>query len=236
MGEEGVGEDGGLGLRGRTRGGEAEAVGEAGFGVAAAFLQHPLREGARGLEVLHVVHQHECLERRVAALAAHAELLAARRVEGRHARRGRGALDERVEAAPPERLAVVALVGLRVAAGVGHRLPDVVGLVGAHALAAERRHEQAAHGERVVADHLGVEAEARAARVKAVLRVGGNFLRRGLRVLPVGRGGHEQLQELLHVPALLAERDGQPVEQLRVRRRFALRAEVGGGLHEAGAE
>jgi len=43
------------------------------------------------------------------------------------------------------------------------------------------------------------------------------------------------LHEPLHVPAVLTELDGQPVEQLWVARRLALRAEVLGGLDQTGA-
>ena len=45
-----------------------------------------------------------------------------------------------------------------------------------------------------------------------------------------------QRDQLLHVPAGLAEFHGQPVEQFRVRRRRGLRAEVVGRLEESGAE
>ena len=54
--------------------------------------------------------------------------------------------------------------------------------------------------------------------------------------LPVGGGRDDLFDEALHVPAVLHEIDGEPVEQFGVARLLALRAEVGGGGDEAGAE
>ena len=56
------------------------------------------------------------------------------------------------------------------------------------------------------------------------------------RHLAVGGGVQHLAVEALDVPAALAEIDGQPVEQLRVRGRFALAAEIVGGLDQAHAE
>ena len=83
------------------------------------------------------------------------------------------------------------------------------------------RDQQAAGGQGVVADHLGVHAEARAARQQPVLRVLLQLLGRRDGRLAVGGRRDQQLEELLHVPAGLAELDGQPVEQLGVRRQLA---------------
>ena len=54
--------------------------------------------------------------------------------------------------------------------------------------------------------------------------------------LPIGVARHDQLHHVLHVPAALAELDGEPVEQFRMRRPLALRAEVVDLRAEAGAE
>src|SRR5439155_27318796 len=96
--------------------------------------------------------------------------------------------------------------------------------------------QQAARRPRVIADHLGVHAEARAARQVAVVRVLLALLRRRGRRLTVGRRRHDQLEELLDVPAALAELDRQPVEQLGVTGRLAAGAEVAGRAYQAGAE
>ena len=69
-----------------------------------------------------------------------------------------------------------------------------------------------------------------------VVRILGELVRRAERHLAVGGGGQHLPVESLHVPAALAEIDGQPVEQLRVRGRLALAAEIVGGLDDADAE
>ena len=96
--------------------------------------------------------------------------------------------------------------------------------------------QQAARRQGVVADHLGIHAEARAAREQAVLGILLELLRRGRGRLAIGRRRDHQLEELLHVPARLAELDGQPVEQLRMR--WAARPEPKSPavLHQARAE
>ena len=99
------------------------------------------------------------------------------------------------------------------------------------------RDQQAAGGQGVVADHLGVHAEPRPAREQPVLRVLLELLRRAPR--PTGGRSAEvdqQLEEPLHVPARLAELDGQPVEQLGMRGKLAADAEVAGRADQAGAE
>ena len=60
--------------------------------------------------------------------------------------------------------------------------------------------------------------------------------RRHVRRLPIGRRSHDQAVKMLEAPAVVHEFDGQPVEQFRMRRRLALRAEVFGRRHQAGAE
>ena len=62
------------------------------------------------------------------------------------------------------------------------------------------------------------------------------LLGRGRRPTAGRRPGHHQPEELLHVPARLAELDRQPVEQFRVRGQLAGDAEVAAGAHEPGAE
>ena len=60
-----------------------------------------------------------------------------------------------------------------------------------------------------------------------------SFLRRYGRGLPVRRRRDDQREQLLHIPAGLAELDRQPVEQFGMRRRLRLRAEVVGRLEQA---
>ena len=151
----------------------------------------------------------------------------AREVEDRHRRHGRAAAHERVEAAPvliPR--PIFRHSGTRRSARRVDRFPDAARLIRIDAGAADRSVEQATDGQRVVADHLGRQSPGDAAREPAVrrvlLRVAGPFRR----VLPVSRRRHDQLVQGLDIPAAVDETAREPVEQLGMRRRFALRAEV----------
>src|SRR5262249_26787123 len=147
-----------------------------------------------------------------------------------------GAFPEGVHAAAIEVFALVALVVARVAANHRDGFPDAFGLIRPDARAADLLDEQAAGGESVVAHHLGVHAEAGAARQIAVLRVFFELLRRRNRCLSISRGHDDHLDEPLHVPTRFAELDGHPVEQFRVGRQLAADAEIAGGPYDAGAE
>ena len=85
---------------------------------------------------------------------------------------------------------------------------------------------------------LGVDAEPRAAGQQAVVRDRGPASSRVVdpRRLAVGRRVDDQPMQVLEAPAVVHELDGQPVEQLGMRRRLALRAEVLAGRDDAGAE
>ena len=186
--------------------------------------------------MLDVIHQDKGLQGRVAALAADAEGLAAGGVEGGHVGRRGGAFPEGVEAASVEGVAGVLLVNAGVAAAVGDGFPDVLGLVGAHAFAAERVVHQTTDEEGVVAHDFGVEAVAGGAAEQAILGVGGEQFGADAGVLAVGGRGDDGLHEALHVPAFLLEGGGEPVEEFGMGGRLALRAEVVGGFHNAEAE
>src|SRR6187399_3320972 len=55
----------------------------------------------------------------------------------------------------------VLLIGLGIASWIAHPLPNVRRLIGFYAGAADRVHQELACGEREVADHLAIHAEAR---------------------------------------------------------------------------
>ncbi len=225
----------------RLLGAEGPAEQAPGHEVDATFgrdglLERELGERAGRLDELRVVQRDQRLQRRVGALAADRAELAVRGVEDVERCRRRRPLPERVHAAAIKGLARIALVVARVAADDGHRLPDPFRLVWLDAGAADLGREQAARGQSVVADHLGIEPVARAAREQPILRV---LLQRYLRDhgrLAVGGGGHQHLEEALDVPALLAEFDGQPVEQLGVAGQIAGDAEVAAAADQAVAE
>ena len=143
-------------------------------GVVAALLEDALGEGAGGFDELHVVEEHEGLQRRGRRRPGDDADFAVRGVEGDHVRRRHGALPIGVERAAVEFFAVVLherLRGCGRAAVVADLAPQVAGRVRVHARAAEAVDQEAADFQRRVADEFGGEAEARAAGEEAVVRV-----------------------------------------------------------------
>ena len=96
--------------------------------------------------------------------------------------------------------------------------------------------EQAGDRQRLVAQHFGREATARAACQQAVLRIAFGERRTDRGRLLIGRRRNEQLEHALGIPAAIAIVDRQPIEQLGMRRGFALRAELLGRFDDADAE
>ena len=88
----------------------------------------------------------------------------------------------------------------------------------------------------LVADHLGGEADARAARQEPVVGVAGDDGRIGLRGLPVGGAGDDLAEDRLGVPATGHEFDGEPVEESGIAREIPLAAELLARRHEPRAE
>ena len=76
-----------------------------------------------------------------------------------------------------------------------HLLPEAGRLEGLHARAADAFHEQSAREERLVADHLGRQAEAWAAGEQPVVGIAGERLRGRLGCLPVSRREHDRLED-----------------------------------------
>ncbi len=112
---------------------------------------------SRGLDVGRVVEQDEGLERRVRPRALDDALFAGRGVEGQQAGVQERALPVGVKAAA---VLVFALVGHVVARREIEENPVARRLIGLDARAADPGREQAADGQGVVADQLGVEPEA----------------------------------------------------------------------------
>ena len=150
-------------------------------GSSPGCLQHAFGECARGLDELHVVEEHERLQRRGGRGAGDGADLAVRGVEGDHVGRRHGALPIGVERAAVEFFAVVlheGLGGCGRAAVVADLAPQVAGRVGVDAGAAEAIDQQAADFEGCVADEFGGQAEARAAGEEAVLGIAGEEVQR----------------------------------------------------------
>ena len=215
-------------------GGQQVRIGDAVFRGLAAFDHHPLGEAAGRLDVGHVVHQVQRLQRRVGAAGAHDARLAGRRVERHHGRRPQGALPERVEAAAVQ--VVAGLLHIVAVAAFDHVGPQALRLIRLDRRPADLLDEEAGHGQGLVADHRGGQAQPRAARDHPVLRVPLELLGADVGRLAIGGAGHDGPLQGLDVPARVDELGGQPVEQLGVAGELALRAEVLGRLHQAGPE
>ena len=224
----------GLQLVGRRRAGDASAEDEGDATGVIGGRGHGLRsEGAGRFHEHLVVEQGEGLERAVGHVAAGDAGFAGGRVEGRGHRERGGALDEGVERTT---VAVLAFAGLPVDLTIGALTGDTGGLGRIDAGSAHLEGDQAGRLQRAVADDFGVEAEAAAPGEQQVLAILLGELRCDARGLTVGAAGDDEAVELFHRPAGALEFDGEPVEQLRVRRRFALVAEVFERGDEATAE
>ena len=113
--------DDGVFLGGReTSEHRAEAMDDALARRGAAFGHEPCGQGTGRFEVLHIVHQLERLERRVAALAPCTKLFAVRRVEIDQERRRRRPLEKNIETAAVECVPVI----LRVVRGIAADEPN----------------------------------------------------------------------------------------------------------------
>ena len=97
---------------------------------------------------------------------------------------------------------------------------------GLDARAAQLRVQEPADGQAEVANHLGLDPESVLPRQQGVARVAIGQVGPVPRRLTVSRGGDDQPDQALPAPAGRHELRRQPVEQLGVRRRFALEAEV----------
>src|SRR5690242_6612372 len=114
----------------------------------------------------------------------------------------------------------------RVTVAVTDRFPDIRRLVCLYAGPAHLQINQAAYKQSVITHLLGIEPKARPASVEPVSRVfGEHFRRHGCVALK--RLRHDKLLDKpLHIPARCPEISGQPVEQLWMAWRLALRPEV----------
>ena len=207
--------------------------------VATGPPHDPLSKRARRLDKLHIVQQHQRLKRRVRARAINGADLAVGRIKQRHARWRERALPIAVHAAAIELLAVILMKGLRRCAArtvVADLAPRIAGRVRIHSRAADLRNQQPARLQRCVANRLCTKAKARTARQHSVVRIMRERVGRRHRRLPIGLAQHDQLQQSLHIPSMLDEVARQPIDERRMGRPLALRAEIVGGAHDARAK
>ena len=173
------------------------------------------------------------MQRRVRALPADAGEVAVGRVEVLQHRIGQRAAAERVE-----RPAIAVRPGLlvpgqrrvtRAQQALGNRRID--------AWAAELWIQQAAGGQRDVADDLPLDAKPRAAGQQPIVT---DLARHSsgvdVRRLPIRGRVHDQPVHCFEAPAGVHELAGQPIEQFRMAGRFALHAEILARADDARAE
>src|SRR5579885_3791518 len=96
--------------------------------------------------------------------------------------------------------------------------------------------QQAAGFESLVADELGGQAQTGLAGEQDVIGIARHQFGADGGGLPVGGRGNDQALDVFHVPVVVHEFDGQPVQQLGVGRLVALGAEVFGGEDDTAAE
>jgi hypothetical protein len=72
--------------------------------------------------------------------------------------------------------------------------------------------EQAADGQRLIANHFRRQAEARAAGEEAIVGITALQFRRHPRRLPIGCRGHELFHEGFEIPLVFGEFGRQPIE------------------------
>ena len=225
-------------LERRTFGGldlasDREAEGEGEAIRTGRRRQEASGERTGGFDEDGVIEQRQRLLRRIAIAAERGAFIAGGSVEVDEHRVQEHALPMHVQATAPL---------VRTAAGdIGtvrklDRLVIAGRLVGLGAGAADVGGvQQARDGERVVADEFGVESAGILGGEQTVGRI--DLLEVGAQAaaLAVGLAGDHQADHALHVPTLVAELEGEPFEQFRVRRKFALRTEVIEHGGEAGA-
>ena len=169
----------------------------------------------------------------VGAVALRGALLASGRVEGQHARVHIGTLPPGIEAAP---ILIATRAGVVATLRKVEVLPVPVGLIGPNARTTDSRHQQAGDLQRRVPDLFCLDTPASLTGQISVVGITSQELTRSAGGLPIGPAGDHQADEVFHIPTALAELRGQPIEQFRIPRRFALGTKVVDHLGEAGAE
>ena len=221
-----------LRLRWRAAGAEPERVNGAAAVVLAAFLEHAQTHRLRRLDERLLVESRQRLQRRVRADAAGAGVFGRRGVEGDQRRKRQGAFPERVHAT-----AIAVLTrALRPRQSPIDRVPDARGNRRKHTRPADFEVQQPARGERNVLNDFGFDAKSRAAGEQPVVRVFGQEPRRNSRCLPIAGRFNDQTVQRFNTPPRVHKFAGQPVEQLRMRRCLAARAEILRRGHQALAE
>jgi hypothetical protein len=206
-------------------------------GARATLAQHAPGEGpgCAGREI--AVQERERLQRVGAGRAAGTCTLRIRRVEGVEERVPDVSLAKQVKGPSPV-LGRVRVHGPKVHdLGLGEdQVLDLFFEGCKHTRPTHFRAQLARDGQHGVAYSFGVEPAAVHTGEQHVVRVIGGQLRIGLARLAIQGGGDHQPMQRLLAPASCHDFRGEPVEQLRVGRGLAARAEVAGRRHDSAAE
>ena len=191
--------------------------------VLAALFANPQRQPLRRFIEHRVVQRRQRLQRRVGHHPPHAHDIGVRRVENGQRRIRHAAFPERVHR--PAKFIVP------FADFPGHRRAisqpqHAIGNRRINARTADLVSQHPRRLERDVVDHFRIHAEPRPALEQTIILIFGEFRRRHLRRLPVGRGFNDQPVHRFHVPAFVHEFAREPVQQFGMRRLIALRSEI----------
>ena len=116
------------------------------------------------------------------------------------------------------------------------QLGDALGLGRLDAGAANRRIQQAARLQGFIANEFGGQPQARLPGQQCIIRIALLQFFADLGRLPVGGRRHDEPVELLQAPPALAEFAGETIQQFRMRRLVALRAEILRSFDDAAPE
>ena len=199
---------------------------------AGPLAEDPGGQALGKLEARRVVQERQSLERGVGTEAARTSLHAAWSVK-----RGQ----KWMRCRPPE--VCIKPAAITVGARIGLPWPlhltqghDAAGLGWEDARPPDNRRQEAAGGQRRVADQLGVKAQTALPPEQTVIGIDGLPFGAWSRSLAVGRRADDQAVNCLRAPRLIHELAGQPVEQLGMTRGRSLCAEVVVGFDQAAAE
>ena len=209
--------------------GQPERQVETFLGSGSSLSHDTLRQGARRLNVGHIIHQGQCLQRCVGSRLAHGAHFAQGRVKRHHRRRGHGSFPESIQTAPVQVLIPVLNVVIRPA----QVFPQPFRLIGLNRRAANFLRQQPADCQGLVTNHFSRQAHPRSSCQQAILRILLKQFRSYSGRLPIGCAHDNHLLQRVDVPAGADELGGQPVEQLRMSRPFSLEAKVIDRLDEA---
>jgi hypothetical protein len=179
---------------GSSRQSGAETINEPVLWSLAAFENHARGKSASALEIDRIVHQHKRLQRRAGAGPLRGTDLTAWSIERGERRVMHRPFPINIHSAPIKVRAMTLLIFR-----IGH-VPQTGWLVGFYTFPANLAIQQTADREGVVTNELGFEAQTRAAREQAIIRIAFQQSRRDRRALTISSGGNNQPHQRFQIP------------------------------------